>query len=155
MTAILDLSEYATLKARTINQLDYGCEDIANEGAEAARAHSATQHRFRNRTRVLESSIKTELAQQVGPRIWDAVVKATAPYAAHVEWDTRPHVIRARRAPFLSFWWEKMGVWFRGKKVNHPGTSGTWFMSLGARKGYYTMLDSAKKLEERIARIWG
>ena len=38
-----------------------------------------------------------------------------------LEEGTRPHVIEARNAPVLAFFWEKKGEWFFGPKVNHPG----------------------------------
>lgn len=44
-----------------------------------------------------------------------------APYAAAVHEGARPHIIRAVHAPVLHFFWEKRGVVFRGKTVNHPG----------------------------------
>lgn len=35
---------------------------------------------------------------------------------------TRPHVIAARAARALSFFWEREGVMFLGQRVNHPGS---------------------------------
>lgn len=35
---------------------------------------------------------------------------------------TPPHIIRARRAPMLVFYWPKVGQVVAFKKVNHPGT---------------------------------
>ena len=35
---------------------------------------------------------------------------------------SRPHVIRARRAPLLRFFWERKGVWVSTYRVKHPGT---------------------------------
>lgn len=46
-----------------------------------------------------------------------------APYAAPVHEGARPHRIVARRAPLLVFFWEKRGVEFRGRSVNHPGNA--------------------------------
>jgi hypothetical protein len=54
----------------------------------------------------------------------------------------------------LVFYWAKMGRLVSFPRVNHPGTKPTWFMSLAARKGYYTMIESAKLVEKRIAAIW-
>lgn len=53
---------------------------------------------------------------------WSMRIGFTAPYALFVEEDTRPHVIRARRARALRF---RVGglVLFR-RSVNHPGTRG-------------------------------
>ena len=43
----------------------------------------------------------------------------TASYGAHIEWGTKPHVIRAVHAKAL--WWE--GAEHPVRQVNHPGTS--------------------------------
>lgn len=51
-------------------------------------------------------------------------IRNTAPYAAPVHEGASPHRIVARRAPYLEFFWEKRGVIFRGRKVNHPGNHG-------------------------------
>lgn len=48
-------------------------------------------------------------------------ISNTAPYAYYVHEGTGPHKIVARRAPYLQFHWEKRGVIFRGRSVNHPG----------------------------------
>lgn len=50
------------------------------------------------------------------------------PYAGFVRWGTRPHVIRARRAPALRFYWDKVGRVVFFKSVNHPGTKPNPFM---------------------------
>lgn len=42
----------------------------------------------------------------------------------YLEEGTRPHVIAARFAPSLVFFWAKMGRWVAFKQVNHPGTKG-------------------------------
>lgn len=36
---------------------------------------------------------------------------------------TPPHSIDAVNAPVLAFYWERMGRWFFGPHVNHPGTA--------------------------------
>jgi hypothetical protein len=170
----LDLSGYRVLRARTINALDNAAEDAANDGAEAARAAAKATTKFRDRSGQLRGSIGAVPARPSGRRFWDALVQATARHAAHVEWGTRPHPIVAKAARgfigpvepgqsrsrrkqvrgLLVFYWAKLGRWVAFKKVRHPGTHPTWFMSLAARKGYYAMIDSAKRAEERIAAIW-
>jgi hypothetical protein len=45
--------------------------------------------------------------------------KALVP--TYLEEGTRPHVIEARNARVLAFYWPKIGGWFFGPKVNHPG----------------------------------
>lgn len=54
------------------------------------------------------------------------IVEATAAHAAFVEFNTRPHVIRAKRAKFLRF--KKGGTYHFRKSVQHPGTTAQPFM---------------------------
>lgn len=56
-------------------------------------------------------------------------VSANARYARFVEYGTRPHVIRARRSPVLSFFWPKVGRQVFFKQVNHPGSAGRFFLT--------------------------
>lgn len=42
---------------------------------------------------------------------------------------TKPHVIMAKRASALYFYWEKIGAFFIGPKVMHPGFAGLDFMN--------------------------
>ena len=49
--------------------------------------------------------------------------QAEAPYAEYVIEGTRPHVIRARNARTLSFYWPKIGGQAFFKSVNHPGNA--------------------------------
>ena len=50
-------------------------------------------------------------------------------YAPHVEFGTRPHVIKVKNAKILSD-----GVSFFGKEVNHPGTAAQPFLRPAADK---------------------
>ena len=68
------------------------------------------------------------LRRSIGPpavvTTWGSVratVGARAVYAAHVEFGTRAHVIRPRRAKLLRFFSRSGGVVF-AKRVRHPGT---------------------------------
>lgn len=172
-TCTLDLSDYQVLKARSLNVLENAAEDAANDGAAAALEHAKATTKFRDRSGALRGSIGFAAARRVG-KWWDALVQATAKHAAHVEWGTRAHPIVAKAARgfvgplergqsrarsknvrgVLIFYWAKIGQWVVTRKVNHPGTEPTWFMSLAARRGYYAMIDSAKRVEARIAAIW-
>ena len=53
-------------------------------------------------------------------------------YAPHVEFGTRPHVIRARNAKALRFRWHGRIVYF--KQVNHPGTAAKSFLRRALRE---------------------
>jgi hypothetical protein len=46
---------------------------------------------------------------------------------------TKPHPIRARRAPFLVFFWAKVGRVVKFRSVNHPGTKPNRFLTDGLK----------------------
>jgi hypothetical protein len=50
------------------------------------------------------------------------------PYARYVHNGTSQHVIRASRAPFLVFFWEKIGEVVAFKQVTHPGNKPNPFL---------------------------
>ena len=87
---------------------------------------------YRDRTGVLSASMRSDV-QYEGPLRYRSRVGAYAKYALFVDQPTRAHEIRARRAPNLVFWWEKMGVLFVGKRVMHPGTKGALFSEMTAK----------------------
>ncbi len=42
----------------------------------------------------------------------------------------RPHIITARNVPQLRFFWERIGTWFVGYSVNHPGMEGQPYLTV-------------------------
>lgn len=111
------------LKAEVI--IVAACKQAARVGCEVAERVAKTEHRFVNRTGALEASIGSSPPVPVkGGAI--GTVFARRNYASFVDAGTRPHVIRARRKPFLVF--KVNGVWVRAKQVNHPGTRPEGFM---------------------------
>lgn len=46
---------------------------------------------------------------------------------------TVPHVIRARRRPYLVFFWRRVGSVVRMRQVNHPGTQPNRFLTNALR----------------------
>lgn len=72
------------------------------------------------------------------------------PKARFVEFGTVPHIIRARKAKFLSFYWKKMNVQFFGKQVNHPGTKATLFLRKATEAAFQTM---TQELNEKLGAI--
>jgi len=50
------------------------------------------------------------------------------PYAFWHHQGTEPHVIRAKNAPLLVFFWKKVGRVVAFKQVNHPGTKPNPFL---------------------------
>ena len=70
-------------------------------------------------------------SRRQGLPAWVAYLRNPVDYAPHVEWDTRPHVIRPVRAKALRFVARDGTVVF-AQKVNHPGTKGAHMLSIGA-----------------------
>lgn len=59
--------------------------------------------------------------------------------ARFMEFGTVPHIIRARKARFLSFFWKKVNAQFIGKFVNHPGTKPTLFLRTATEVAFEKM----------------
>lgn len=79
------------------------------------------------RTGNLRSSITHRTTLEVGTRV-RLSVSANARYAGWVHNGTAPHVIRARRAKALHFYWPRVGGWVFRKSVNHPGNAANPFL---------------------------
>lgn len=84
------------------------------------------------RTGHLGQSIREDPQAWPGPLHVSGGVTAHADYAAAVHQGSRPHVIRAKRAKALSFFWHGQQVFF--KSVNHPGAKGRPFLLNAARQ---------------------
>jgi len=63
----------------------------------------------------------TSVVQDFEAAIWNS-----ANYAQYVNWDTKPHIIRAKRAKFLHFTIAGNDIFV--KQVHHPGTKGKQFL---------------------------
>jgi len=81
------------------------------------------------RTARLKTAIRADAVHRSGPWKIDGGVSVDVPYAAAVHEGARPHIIRARRAPVLSFFWPKVGRQVFFKSVNHPGNRPNPFLS--------------------------
>lgn len=81
-------------------------------------------------TGLLRSSVKSAVTLGGGPGIFATgflragMAGSEIKYAAVHEYGgrTSPHLIQAKNVKYLSFFWKKMGVWFVGPRVNHPGS---------------------------------
>jgi hypothetical protein len=75
----------------------------------------------------LRDSIVTRIVERAeGPAV---MVGSEDPIALMHHEGTRPHVIRARRAPMLVFYWRRVGRVVAFKKVNHPGTQPNHYLT--------------------------
>ena len=92
---------------------------LAEDAVKAQREHG-----YQNKTGKLTASMRFR-TMRTGGLGFLGVVETLAPYALWVDQPTRAHIIRARRAPYLVFYWR--GAWHRRKSVKHPGTKGAHF----------------------------
>lgn len=105
---------------------------ITNQGKDLNRrllANARAEAPFK--TGRLRANLKVEPFRMTGPYKGEGgvgVSKKDVPYAGYVMYGTKPHVIRARRAKFLRFYWPKVGRVVFFKKVNHPGTKANRFL---------------------------
>lgn len=111
---------------------------LANKGADfSRRLVAAAKDEAPERTGRLKRNIKATPVKFTGPYRAEGgaeVDPAAVPYAPIVRWGSRPHVIRARRAPALHFYWERVGHEVFFKSVNHPGTKPNPFMERALSK---------------------
>lgn len=82
----------------------------------------------------LKRAISEDPVTSRGPWEIETGVSVKVRHAAPVHNGARPHVIRARNAPVLAFYWPKVGrdVFFRS--VNHPGNRAQPFLSNAAHR---------------------
>lgn len=74
------------------------------------------------------------------------------PIAPYVEYDTKPHRIRAKRAEFLRFRSSKTGEVIYAREVLHPGTTGVHMMARACAE----VSAEADRLMAGIVRgVWG
>lgn len=129
-TATLDFSELhrkiALTKSALLSDLALADRKAAEAGVKAAKTG-----RFKDRTGQLRATINATAIGWRGQTFW-MQIHAPMPYAHFVDLDTAPHDIpKPERPPGkpLQFYWEKLGVWFTGYGVHHPGTHGTMFFA--------------------------
>jgi hypothetical protein len=126
--------------ARVTARIEINEAALERETGEDLRAfHRSLTRRIANQARA-DVPVRTgnlgrtigELPQVYTPFRVTGGVEATADYAAAVHEGSRPHIIRARRADALHFWWQGREV-FR-KSVFHPGTRARPFLRNAARR---------------------
>ncbi len=93
--------------------------EALESAVDAAARDAFTTNLFRNKTWKLREGTKATVDRQN----YTGRLENRVAYARFVEEGTKPHVIQARNAPVLRFFWTRHGFWFAGKKVNHPGTA--------------------------------
>lgn len=111
------------LNAHVMSQLDKFARSFVRQVAVEAKTLAPV------RSGNLKGKISADPVRRVGPWRIETGVTSAAKYSAPVHEGARPHVIRARNAPVLSFFWPKVGRRVAFKSVNHPGNAPNPFLT--------------------------
>ena len=104
------------------------------ESGKIVRNRARTHHRYKTRSGALERATRYRYrSDHDGGYVNVYIDNSIAPHGKWVHNGARPHIIRAKRAKKLVFYWERMGKKFVGPQVSHPG--------IGNRAGGYTNSD--------------
>ncbi len=114
--------------------------DALEMAVDAAAMDTFKTNEFRNKTWKLRTSTKAT----VNRFALKGRIRNATHYASYIEEGTKPHVIQARKAPLLRFYWTRHGFWFAGKKVNHPGTKPRPFFRHAGEVGLGVLESAAK-----------
>ena len=82
----------------------------------------------------LAAGHEVDLAHHGPKRDLEGRIVAVPEQAIFVIQGTEPHVIRAKRAPQLVFFWKKVGRVVSFKSVNHPGTKANNYLLASLRR---------------------
>lgn len=80
------------------------------------------------KTGKLAASITSKRKTYTNGNLGFEVGSWTVKYAAIHELGSKPHIIAAKKAPALVFFWPKVGHWVAFKSVHHPGTKGYHYL---------------------------
>ena len=124
ITGIIEASKAASaaLERHIPVALKLGADIVA---AQARKVHDYTDRTSELTNSIMPGPVSGSLAQGL-----DVTVAAGAPYSLFVEEDTDPHPIRPRHRKKLRFPVE--GGFAFADEVQHPGTTGTHFLSNAA-----------------------
>lgn len=121
--------------------LDLVVSDACEDGADEARRVVP------RKTGALADSIKGRFVSR-----GQGEIAALSTYASHVEDDTKPHEIRARRAKALH--WQEGGVDRFARVVQHPGTKGQPFMGPAHEKAQRVLVARGEVLLAKVSRAF-
>lgn len=113
------------LRRVDLAQREYGNEERAVMGRLGRRMAQLSYEEAPKRTGRYAGSISHRVFTDVTGSGFE--IRSHNPLRRYITEGTKPHPIVARRAPFLRFYWPKVGrvVYFRS--VNHPGTKANRF----------------------------
>jgi hypothetical protein len=117
---MFDLAKLRAAHDRVIRRTEQLAWSTLEKAAPEAQKHVRDHAQFTHRTGTALARTKARAIRlKRGGKI---IVSNAARHAKFLEHGTRPHVIRARRARYLRFFWRKVGRLVFFKSVNHPGT---------------------------------
>jgi len=108
-------------------------DGVVTEVAEHAQQHPEF-YTPRHGMAGLQGATKHRLIEASSVRA-TARVENARPYAAAVHMGAKPHPIVAKNAPFLVFFWPKVGHVVHFRRVNHPGNKPMPFLQTPVRYG--------------------
>jgi len=82
---------------------------------------------------------------------WRVALLNRAQHAGPIDRGARAHVIAARRAPLLVFYWPKLGRMMYLKSVNHPGNKPYRFLWRATRAAFRVAVIGIGRAANRIA----
>ncbi len=109
-----------------VQRLDSALSLSLERSTELAERHVQQFSKFKKRSaKSLKNTTETRIIRTARGRV--VSIKAPKRYASFVEFGTRPHIIRARKAKMLVFRGKSGALVFR-RWVKHPGTKPTHFL---------------------------
>lgn len=99
---------------------------------------------LKSRRSLKTNTFMVDTGTRIGARVsvtYTGGDKTKADLPRWLESGTRPHVIMAKNASALFFYWEKIGANFIGPKVNHPGSAGIRYMEQSVEAMRSTIVD--------------
>jgi hypothetical protein len=114
---LVNLPEVRQGHARFLREHEQLVDRVTQRGGDVALGHVQHHNTFKRRTGKLQDTTDYRVVKLRGGKL----LRITNPqkYADSIDGGARPHVIRARNAPYLHFLGKR--GWVRTKSVNHPG----------------------------------
>lgn len=121
------IRELEGLKDRIVKTAQHALK----EAADLAKREADATTLYEDRTGTLRRSTKATFI----PARMSSAIENKTPYARYVEEGQKAHLIVARRARFLRFFWKKKRKWMEVEYVNHPGTHPRPFFEKAGERG--------------------
>lgn len=147
----IDLKSIAKQHAKFIKTADRAVDVTLQDAGEFAQDHVKQYSKFKRRKnspRSLKDATKWKLKPRRRKNKTQLLLSSRKRYAGFIEFGTRPHIIRPRRAKALRFMVGLQEVFAR--LVHHPGTRPYKFLYRATSASYRWM---SPKLTKRLQRV--